>query len=406
MGYVAISIVLISLLGFHLSYPATFYIFGRQTEIGISTELFTTIPLAIIGILGCKSFVKQEKVLSYIFLFFVIYSIAVGYVIHDTSLVLLKNPIALFLIMSGSYYLFKNHWDSLSKALPGGFIFVMLVFLIFLVYLYISGDYRYDLFGHEGSYLKRLRIGSVLPTEATLFLGIQFCYILYLYNTSYSRISKIIVYILFTWVLYSFFLFGARAGFMGIVIVMLIYFRKHQFTRTYWLILFVPLIIAFFGLFEVIVNVTAITTKEYEEITLSGRYHIYSYLIELIKDNPFIGIGAGEFYRSYMFSAPHNTLLGLGCETGLPTLLAYISFYVIFIFKILSYEDKIRQDSSLPPLLMNRTVNFFEMTLLVLAYVHFRGLFTDTFALKEQYYLVGAVLGIKEYFKIATVKGD
>jgi O-antigen ligase len=81
---------------------------------------------------------------------------------------------------------------------------------------------------------------------------------------------------------------------------------------------------------------------------LSGRERIWSVSVDVIANNPLLGIGPGGLRDRYFFTAPfmekgmnfmldppsaHNAFLNLAAELGVPALLAGLLFFIIYAYR-------------------------------------------------------------------------
>lgn len=99
------------------------------------------------------------------------------------------------------------------------------------------------------------------------------------------------------------------------------------------------------GKFEKIIHADSAVFSRYENLG-SGRGYIWSRTIPLLKNSLILGTGAdtftlvfpqndylGRFHHNYLdsiISKPHNLFLQIGVQTGVPSLIAIIFFYLIY----------------------------------------------------------------------------
>jgi O-antigen ligase len=123
------------------------------------------------------------------------------------------------------------------------------------------------------------------------------------------------------------------------------------------------------------------------------RALIYGELTLDIVENPFFGIGKGRFVETNNFSwsgvglYPHQNILGIGAELGVPALLLYMGFVGAAVVRLCRGGRVSEGDLSPGVRLIAATA------LAVFAYQQFRGLFQDTWMIKEQYLWLGIGLG-------------
>lgn len=173
----------------------------------------------------------------------------------------------------------------------------------------------------------------------------------------YKKISKKIpLFLLFLLALCTMILTGSRAALIGAIFVLIVIVGiKFSLKKTVPLILFV-VVLAFF-----IPNFFGRLQRIFyhHETNISQRFLAYQSAINMIRDNPLLGIGAGnyrEVYKeNYKFSAAssdpvtftaENNFLEIGAQTGILGLLLYSLFYV-FCFKNLNFVYKNSKDKYL-----------------------------------------------------------
>jgi hypothetical protein len=121
------------------------------------------------------------------------------------------------------------------------------------------------------------------------------------------------------------------------------------------------------------------------------RALIYAELVSDIVEQP-LGIGKGRFVETNNFSwlgegvFPHQNLLGIGAELGVPALLLFLGFIITAI--VVLGRALSRQNAT--PL----TLRMLAATVLAMfLYQQFRGLFQDTWVIRETYLWLGLGVG-------------
>jgi hypothetical protein len=122
------------------------------------------------------------------------------------------------------------------------------------------------------------------------------------------------------------------------------------------------------------------------------RALIYAELITDVIEQP-LGIGKGRFVETNSFSwlgegvYPHQNLLGIAAELGVLALLLYIGFLIAATVSLsrVAFGRRCRAISELRMLA--------AMVLAVLVYQQFRGLFQDTWVIRETYMWLGVASG-------------
>lgn len=121
------------------------------------------------------------------------------------------------------------------------------------------------------------------------------------------------------------------------------------------------------------------------------RALIYTELVADIIEQP-LGMGKGRFVESNNFSwlgegvFPHQNLLGIGAELGVPALVLFLGF---IITAILSLGKALSQRSGYPVRLRMLAAT----VLAIFLYQQFRGMFQDTWIIRETYFWLGLGLG-------------
>lgn len=121
----------------------------------------------------------------------------------------------------------------------------------------------------------------------------------------------------------------------------------------------------------------------YFDTSVSGRNNIYGRLLEVALNNPWAGIGVGDFYMP-----PHHNILGLAAETGVVSVLLYscftISALMYSFFKIKKMYIKMGYDD---PGVRILTV-FFGVVL----FLWMKGFVHDTWQDKITYFCLGFIV--------------
>jgi O-antigen ligase len=139
--------------------------------------------------------------------------------------------------------------------------------------------------------------------------------------------------------------------------------------------------------------VSSVTGKIQDFVVGEGvRALTYAQLVTDIAESP-LGIGKGRFVETNNFSwlgqgvYPHNNLLGIGAELGVPALVLFVGFLLSAAIRLVRHGVNGR--GRLPePLRMVAVA-----ALAMLVYQQFRGLLQDTWVIRETYFWVGLGLG-------------
>jgi len=129
------------------------------------------------------------------------------------------------------------------------------------------------------------------------------------------------------------------------------------------------------------------------------RTLLYEELWEVIKEKPWVGIGPGEFLangefmvmRPWGLSAvvPHNNLLGMAAQAGLPAAGAYLLWILVVVRRLWKFKS-----SAIDGAGRMRAARYAQGCLAVIVYQQVFGLFHDTWAIKEQYLWIGLGIGL------------
>jgi hypothetical protein len=121
------------------------------------------------------------------------------------------------------------------------------------------------------------------------------------------------------------------------------------------------------------------------------RALIYTELVTDIVEHP-LGIGKGRFVETNNFSwlgegvFPHQNLLGIGAELGIPALLLFVGFVITTIL-VLGRTLSAQNATAVTLRMLAATV------LAMFLYQQFRGLFQDTWVIRETYFWLGLGVG-------------
>ncbi len=185
---------------------------------------------------------------------------------------------------------------------------------------------------------------------ALMFFSLIFCIFLYL-NNKLKLKSRILLFIAMALFSLALLLSFSRAAFLALILSLLFltcfflrqkkdparsrYFSLLSFFFLFWLIFFIifhPLILDRFD-----------TTSRLEVISISEREEQIKTAIEIISDNPYLGLGLGTYSKNlintypdqaiYLAEPVHNVPLLLWAETGVFALLFFLLFLFFFYFK-------------------------------------------------------------------------
>jgi O-antigen ligase len=307
--------------------------------------------------------------------------------------VTLAVPAAIFVIGFG---LARSIGADLSRTFAYTLPFVPLM-LLGLLLLFLAAD---RLVFSVGGWLKPQVAGGIRSTEIAIFAGVQFWYCMFAVDwarqqgrsTLLARAGLIIAGFVLFWTL--------SVGSMG-ALVFLVALRALVLSNAAvgrWLFLFA--LVAGLGLAAYLASgsfleeLLASKVRDYSEEGI--RLPTLLLLAQYIQSEPVTGIGLGQFAaRSFLPNAPeglypHNNLLGIGAELGLPAALIYLTFIVFTaaagIRAVHRWSAVTPARASLWPLA--------ALGLLAFLYLQIKGLVQDTWQLKETYFWAGVVAGL------------
>jgi len=279
-------------------------------------------------------------------------------------------------------------------------------FLGILIHFYFSGQIVYTAMVATGCLQPQIS-GGIRSTEVSLYVGLQVIYLAYCLSVDRNRAKKAILLgliavlgLLLIW-LQS---FAAVGGMILVAVAYLVFVGR---TRGLVIGLILVLLLGFSGALLVEDSqmepvIFALQEKVSELNSGHGkRGKSNSILMSLASDNPAFGIGWGKFSRdAYVVGYrgqgvfPHNNILGMAAEDGLPA----AAFYILFIFSVLwsGVGGLLRDSGFSDPETARKVKRFLFMALACFAFIQWRGLFQDTWGLKESYLWAGIVVGISK----------
>jgi hypothetical protein len=387
-------VIALALLGFHMQAPLHDIMFGPHGGYGISLEFFTTLPLVLFGIAGWTLVSGgRGRWALYAYAAFVAWVILASLIVPPESYRMLLAPIAHLAILCGAAYLFRWHWPAIHRRLPLVFLLIVFGFLGWAGYMWLTGRIRLLTSGG----LTRTRFGDIRSTQATRYLGVQFCYLLYLLDTTRNRralyLALIAVYVVLVFVI------GARAAIVGFALLGCAYlYSRRLSSRLAAAVIVAAVLIVSWGI--ILPYVEALTEKATSLLELNReenvRLRLYDLLLYYAREYPLFGVGHGRFIElnriHFTGAHPHQNVLGRACENGIPAGLLYLAFVGLAIWTLRppsprSDESPVETDAR----------RFIRVCLWVLLYLQWRGLFQDNWTLKENLFAVGAGIGVHRW---------
>ena len=255
----------------------------------------------------------------------------------DTLWILKRVSILWFLPV---FYSTKFSYKTTQKA-----VFVFLISMFISSVIAISENYGFiNLNGDNWTWSAFLKY-----TDHNVFLALSILILIYAYfNIALSSLIKnIFIFFLFVY-LFSIFSEAGKTGQIALVLLIVVYIFQELRKNTQKLLL--SLVLLFMSVY-VIYNSSENLQKRFEkEINIvlnkesSNRLLLLQHSVEIIKQKPFIGHGAGSFSDKfgaineetnkivrYNHKTPHNNYLYIWMELGILGLVALVS---IFYFQI------------------------------------------------------------------------
>lgn len=389
----------IALVGFHVSSVTHTFLFGREYQAPVSLELVLSLPVVIFAVDGCKLLLRSPVAR----LPLLAYTGFVGWVLlaaffsppngGPRALVGIVGQLAL---LCGAASLFYRSWPAILAKLPTTICIIVIVFMAWLLAMRFVGGYE-AMYLDKQEDIVRYNVGNLRPTEIAFYLGAQLCYLLFLLRRRRSRSTRIFTIVSIVtnlWLVFA--VTVSRAAIASSALVMLLFFSTGSMMRKVRIAtasvavvcILYPLLLPYFS---------AITRAGgamlAEEDGEAGRSVHYREMLRMATDKPLFGIGHYNFEDEQLVTAyrlaPHQNLIGRACENGFPAAVLY-GLFVLASVRALSTRYKSAKVSGT----WADADLFKKACLCILIYLELRGLFTDTWALKELAFAVGAGLGL------------
>lgn len=290
---------------------------------------------------------------------------------------------------------FKNVW-----------VFITPAFFGLLVYLYLSGRFLFIM--SETTGLPQPYIaGGIRPTEIALYVSLQIIYLTYCLNINRGRARRGLILVFLAASVLLLLWLQSVSAFVGMAMVMgayLLFVGRHR--RLAASLLLVGMLAAggmlLFNLSKVeplLSKMQDMASVKKDEFTggQGKRAVMFSILAQLARAHPLYGIGRGRFAADgYIMETigslgPHNDVLGIAAEDGIPAATFYV-FYVVsvLVMGIAPFINKKRRRI----LSQDRTMQQFQfMALACFGFCQWRGLVHDTGGFKEVYFWAGMIAG-------------
>ena len=294
----------------------------------------------------------SKKTFFYLYGGFVLWGMLSYFYAINTSEVIIKSSlwISSFVVFVNCFILFKKS-DFKTIASIFSILLILEVYSSFSAYWEIEKFMSYNF--NQNSLLRGVT-GNRNLTSLVFCLKIPF--LLYFLNETSNKYLKLLSFIFMIWAIYTLILLGSRSSyiyFFVIIVISIIYntFKNHKSLKEIFRNqnLLYSFLFAFilFSMFVGNQNSSSISSRistiDFEETSTQQRLRFYSYGLNHIKNNIFIGVGLGNWkiksidYDSKNMTSYivpyylHNDFLEVGTELGIIGFLLYggMFFYLI-----------------------------------------------------------------------------
>lgn len=303
-------------------------------------------------------------------------------------------------ISIGAFYLVGSaigHDLSVRRAmlpLAPALLVIYSIWYLWILYFFMTGDLGF-FGGLPGSDIARFQFrDGFSATEIPIYIGFQLpILICILATTGWLRIWAGLLLCSALALVGASASFGAMAATGLVFLVFLVSFRGLSWKAILLSagVLAVTILVAM-SVSQGLVN--SVNQKILDFSVGEGvRALIYTQLVTDIVDDP-LGIGKGRFVETNNFSwlgegvYPHNNLLGIAAELGVPALV----LFVLFLCSAVSRLARVALDDNHP--LGYPARMFVAAVLAMMVYQQFRGLFQDTWVIREMYFWLGLAMGM------------
>lgn len=388
-------VVGLALLGCHLGLPLHSLLMGRDIDVFVSIELIMIAPVLLFAVdgMGILLASRMGKLCFFLLAGFAFWTLLGSTMVSPRSYRDVVTPAGHVLLMCGAASLFYRSWASILRRMPLLIILVVGSFLLWVASTIRRGDIRLLQFGSFGQ--TRYSVGGMLPTELALYLGIQICFLLYIWKTYRGqRMLTAVLAVVNLWVML--FIAGSRGAVVGMAFVFMLYILEGRLSRKLRGSLVAAIVVVstmgvLWPYFQSISDSVKATLSMDEE--QNSRLTLNRALIDFAVSSPWFGIGSARFVEQPVLEwpqVPHQNVLGRACESGFPAAIMYILF-------CLAAAKGLWMGPSPPgeSLMTRRCRALVRACLWIFLYLQFRGLFCDTWTMKDIPLMVGAGLGLR-----------
>lgn len=310
-----------------------------------------------------------------------------------------------------SFKLMIQHSEDITSKGHRALVIVMCCSLLFLLSFSMSGRITFS--DAENIGIQKIGLGADLSsTEIAIFTGMHIFYLTSILGNLQRIGYRIIVYTLLAvefWLIVKLFSLSAFLALFIVAVYYAVIALKQRNARKAILLMISTIIII--PVFTYWLSDLSVTTVILEKVQASvesklnlqyqgyGRTVLTEYMLKLIRENPVFGIGFGQFYESNRLGwqqtkmPSHNNFLSLAVENGLVCGILYFAFIASFLW------SSIRTLIALPVVARKQHFRLFWFTVAAVAiviYQQIRGLFHDTWQIKELYIWAGlAAAGVR-----------
>ncbi|MCC3375997.1 O-antigen ligase [Cohnella sp. REN36] len=372
------------------------YSYGPKEVVQDNDLISVIIPLIVFAIILFKKLRKNE---TYSFKFIDLAFIAMGGILLIGSL---YSPLqGKALMVTAKYYslgisfyfiarLYLSKHPHYQIALRNFLNMTWLIALVLGLFAFIQS---------WGMEYARLKLGAAVPIPFSLLLAIgvliNFSWFLFHKSSFWLRVLQIIS---FGTLLFIFIDTNTRGTIIALGISIIFLSAIYMINHKQWgkVMLFIPLLV----LGVLIINyinpdLTKRVTSNLELITshdqgesINNRQSAYSDAWKLFNDNPYLGVGTGDFEEHSQLAYPHNVFLEIMAENGIVGMICLVALYIAtiaYILKICAYRSPITYVIAAVVLL-----NLIEMQ------------FSFTLWMHKSFYLFCGVL-VSSYYQVQRV---
>lgn len=284
-----------------------------------------------------------------------------------------------------------------QNSLMSVILLVALGWYLGLALLWFNGALTYDRV-LTGSSIRRLEMpGGYTATEIPIFIGQQLPFVMAALFGNFGAANRMLAKVILVSASFVLVLCASVGALAAATLVVLLFFVLSPGAsrlRSAVLLGLIVIAVVMFG--SVFASGLYLSVNEKVQILAEGggRIRTILYLIELAAEHPWTGVGKGVFVTMNDFEwggegqYPHNNLLGIAAEIGIPAAIAYLFFLVVFTLSALRAVRDLRKAGE------DRMSLLLIAALSVVVFQQSRGMLHDTWTVKEMYFWVGFGIGL------------